>query len=120
MVAGEVSGRRFAGERRMLIRSIAPALAIATFAAASLQATAYAADYPVLRGSQIEDAPLAPSMGSAPNWQGFYLGGGAGVSDTKFKPGTGLQELARYAFRNTNLGAEVDMGQFVNNLPSKA
>src|SRR5690606_21609328 len=83
---------------------------------------ALAADYPVLRGSQIEDAPPEPSdlFGSgSTNWGGFYFGGGAGVSDTKLQPGTGLQDLARFAFRNTLLGAENDMGSFVNNLPSK-
>lgn len=83
---------------------------------------ALAADYPVLRGSQIEDAPPPPSdfLGGTPNWGGFYFGGGAGVSDTKFEPGgTGLQQLARFAFRNTVLGSEVDMGQLVSSLPSK-
>jgi outer membrane immunogenic protein len=82
--------------------------------------SAIAADYPVLRGSQIEDVPPPPSdIGSAFEWSGFYFGGGSGISDTQFKPGTGLQDLARYAFRNTTLGTEYDMGQFVNNLPSK-
>ena len=88
---------------------------------AGLGAPAFAADYPVLRGSQIEDMPQAPSnFGGSSNWNGFYFGGGAGVSDSKFKPGTGLQDLARFAFRNTNLGAQVDMGGFVNNLPEKS
>jgi outer membrane immunogenic protein len=81
---------------------------------------AIAADYPVLRGSQIEDVPPPPSdMGGNFEWSGFYFGGGAGISDSQFKPGTGLQDLARSAFRNTTLGSEYDMGQFVNNLPSK-
>ncbi|MGO4285472.1 outer membrane protein [Bosea sp. TAB14] len=84
---------------------------------AGLGAPAFAADYPVLRGSQIEDMPQAPT---SINWNGFYFGGGAGVSDTKFKPGTGLQDLARFAFRNTTLGQQIDMGSLVNNLPEKS
>lgn len=79
-----------------------------------------AADYPVLRGSQIEDTPPPPDYFSGPfNWSGFYIGGGAGVSNTEFEPGNGLQDIARFAFRNTTLGNQFDMGSFVNNLPSK-
>ncbi|MCO5092626.1 outer membrane beta-barrel protein [Bosea sp. (in: a-proteobacteria)] len=100
----------------MRIRSIAPRLGLAALAAAALAVPALAADYPVLRGSQIEDAPPAPSSFS---WDGFYVGGGAGVSETKFKPGSGLQELARFAFRNTLLGSEVDMGNLLSSLPDK-
>lgn len=84
--------------------------------AAVLGAPALAADYPVLRGSQIEDAPPAPTN---INWNGFYFGGGAGVSETKFEPGTGLQDLARFAFRNTLLGTEYDMGALLSTLPEK-
>lgn len=93
------------------------ALVVCALAAAT---TSQAADYPVLRGSQIEDAPPAPEFfeGST-NWSGFYYGGGAGVSDTKFEPGNGLQNLANFAFRNTTLGNEVNMGSLVSNLPSK-
>lgn len=89
--------------------------------AAGLGAPAFAADYPVLRGSQIEDMPQAPSnFGGSSNWNGFYFGGGAGVSDSKFKSGTGLQDLANFAFRNTTVGQEVNMGSLVNNLPEKS
>lgn len=90
----------------------------ALFACALTTATAtQAADFPVLRGSQIEDAPPAPDYIS---WSGFYFGGGAGVSSTTFEPGgDGLQRLARFAFRNTILGNQVDMGSLVNELPSK-
>lgn len=105
----------------MRIRSVTSALGAAALALSAAAAMpALAADYPVLRGSQIEDAPPPPEYLSGNfNWSGFYLGGGAGVSDTKFEPGTGLQDLARFAFRNTVLGSEVDMGAFVNNLPAK-
>jgi opacity protein-like surface antigen len=105
----------------MRIRSVTSALGAAALTlSAAVTAPAQGADYPVLRGSQIEDAPPPPDYFSDSfNWSGFYLGGGAGVSDTKFEPGTGLQDLARFAFRNTLLGSEVDMGSLVNNLPSK-
>lgn len=101
----------------MRILSIAPALAGAAVVAELLASPALAADYPVLRGSQIEDVARAPDI--AINWSGFYFGGGAGVSDTKFQPGTGLQDLANFAFRNTTLGQEINMGSLVNNLPEK-
>lgn len=100
----------------MRIRSIAPVFSLAALATAAAMPAA-AADYPVLRGSQIEDAPPPPAI---TNWSGFYFGGGAGVSDTKFKPGTGLQDLANFAFRNTTLGQMVNMGSLVNNLPEKS
>lgn len=93
------------------------ALVVGALSSASL---ATAADYPVLRGSQIEDAPPAPEFfDGKTNWSGFYVGGGAGVSDTKFEPGNGLQNLANFAFRNTTLGNEVNMGSLVSNLPAK-
>ncbi|MGO4402840.1 outer membrane protein [Bosea sp. RAF48] len=101
----------------MRIRSIGPALAATALAASLLAVPALAADY--LRGSQVIEAPEPPTIDRGINWSGFYFGGGAGVSDTKFEPGTGLQDLARFAFRNTLLGAEYDMGALVNNLPEK-
>lgn len=97
-------------------------LALAALAACTLGALspAQAADYPVLRGSQIDDAPPAPEFFAGnTNWSGFYVGGGAGVSSTKFEPGNGLQNLANFAYRNTLLGSEVNMGNLVGNLPSK-
>jgi outer membrane immunogenic protein len=86
-------------------------LALAALAACTLGALspAQAADYPVLRGSQIDDAPPAPEFDSRMNWSGFYVGGGAGVSSTKFEPGNGLQNLANFAYRNTLLGSEVNI-----------
>lgn len=96
---------------------VAGALVVSPLAATT---TARAADYPVLRGSQIEDAPAPETFDSRVNWSGFYVGGGAGVSSTKFEPGgEGLQNLANFAFRNTVLGNEINMGSLVSNLPSK-
>lgn len=100
----------------MHIRSVASVLGATALGLSLTVGQAVAADYPVLRGSQIEDTPPPPSYF---NWTGFYFGGGAGISSTEFEPGTGLQDLARFAYRNTTLGAENDMGAFVNNLPSK-
>lgn len=102
----------------MRIRSIEPALAATALAAVLLAAPAYAADY--LRGSQVIEPQEQPTIDRGINWSGFYFGGGAGVSDTKFKPGTGLQDLANFAFRNTLLGQQVNMGSLVNNLPEKS
>jgi len=100
--------------------AVGPAILIGC-ALASPQA-ALAADYPVLRGSQIEQ-PYEERSGlfnsGRFDWSGFYLGGGAGVSETKFKPGDGLRALANSAFRNTDLAAERDMGSFISDLPDK-
>ena len=41
------------------------------------------------------------------------------MNQTQFEPGTGLQELARFAYRNTTLGTDQDMGGFVKNLPKQ-
>ena len=103
--------------RAASIAALAPV--VATVCALALPQAAQGADY--LRGSQIEQPVEAPSMfgGGRFDWSGFYLGGGAGVSDTKFKPGEGLQELANYAFRNTALGVENNLGSWVGNLPEK-
>lgn len=106
--------------RTRFIHRPAAALAAALLAGISTApGAALAADYPVLRGSQIDDAPPAPEFDSNTKWSGFYFGGGAGLSDTKFKPGNGLQTLANYAYRNTLLGSEANLGSLVGNLPSK-
>jgi len=99
------------------IAALAPVVAMACTLA--LPQAVQGADY--LRGSQIEQPMEPPPMfgGGRFDWSGFYLGGGAGVSDTKFKPGEGLSTLADYAFRNTLLGSENNMGRFISNLPEK-
>lgn len=95
------------------------ALAPVVMMACALPQAARAADY--LRGSQIEQPVEPPPLfaGGRFDWSGFYFGGGAGVSETKFKPGEGLRALANSAFRNTDLVAERDMGSFINDLPDK-
>lgn len=102
----------------MRIRSIALMLGSTALATNLLAAPSLAADY--LRGTQVFEAPqAATTVEQNINWSGFYFGGGAGVSDTKFQPGNGLQDLARFAYRNTLLGAEHDMGALLGNLPEK-
>jgi len=108
--------------RQIITKGRAPLAACALTAfALGTASMARAADYPVLRGSQIEDAPPAPeTFDDRTNWSGFYFGGGAGVSDTKFVPGgNGLQNLANFAFRNTTLGNEFNIGSLVSDLPTK-
>lgn len=81
----------------MRIRSILPAFAMVSLAALAASA-ALGADYPVLRGSQVEDAPPAPSF--APNWGGFYFGGSAGYTSTQFDAEKQSGTLSTAAFRN--------------------
>lgn len=102
----------------MRIRSIALMFGSTALATSLLAAPALAADY--LRGTQAVEPPQgAVTFDRGINWSGFYFGGGAGVSETKFKPGNGLQDLARFAYRNTLLGAEYDIGALLSNLPEK-
>ena len=99
------------------IAALAPVIAMASTLALPQAATG--ADY--LRGSQIEQPVEPPPLfgGGRFDWSGFYAGGGAGISETKFKPDTGLRDLANFAFRDSRLGAEVDFGATVGNLPEK-
>src|SRR6478735_1511233 len=95
----------------MRIRSIAPACAAAALATGVLTAPALAADYPVLRGSQIEDAPPAPDLGI--NWSGFYFGGFGGLSETRFRTDKGVLDIANGNFNGTVVLGEMDPGQLV-------
>ena len=101
----------------MRIRSIMLAgIAMAGLVAAA-GLPALAADYPVLRGSQIEDAPPAPSdlFGSGPtNWTGFYLGGFGGYSDTNFGVGRGAANLVANYLRQTTIEAEMNASSLLN------
>jgi outer membrane immunogenic protein len=107
------------GEAKMRKPSLAAAALFACSLGAATQVVA--ADYPVLRGSQFDDAPPPSSeyFNERFSWTGFYVGGGAGMSNTTFESGTGLQTLARQAYRNTTLGREYDIGSFVSDLPEK-
>lgn len=97
--------------------ALAPVVAMAC--ALALPQAAQGADY--LRGSQIEQPVEAPPMfgGGRFDWSGFYFGGGAGVSDTKFKPSEGLADLVNYPFRNSITGIEANPGSWLSDIPEK-
>lgn len=99
------------------IAALAPVVAMACTLA--LPQAVQGADY--LRGSQIEQPMEPPPMfgGGRFDWSGFYLGGGAGVSDTKFKPSKGVGHLVNYAYRNTAIGQQNNLGDLVENLTEK-
>lgn len=80
------------------MRVLAVSTAIGALAlAATVAAPAVAADYPVLRGSQIEEAP-SRSFDSGPNWSGLYIGGSAGLAMGQFDPYQQSEFLSRMAF----------------------
>lgn len=92
-------------------------VACALFACAlGAASTANAADYPVLRGSQIEDVPPAPSdFGTGPtNWTGFYFGGYAGYTDTNFDVGRGAANIVANYLRSTTVEAEMQASSLLN------
>ena len=69
--------------------------AVAAFAFAGVL-PAFAADYPILRGTSSPSLPPAPMIQEdASPWEGFYLGGLAGFSSVNFDPRTGAADLAR-------------------------
>lgn len=104
----------------MRVRSLI--LAGATLAGFGLPADigARAADYPVLRGSQIEDAPQPPSdyWGGA-NWNGVYFGGFAGQTQTRFESDKSVTALANYAMLNTSIASTLDVASLVATLPRR-
>lgn len=98
----------------MRIRSVASAVGAAALGLSLAAGGAAAADYPVLRGSQIDDVPPAPDfVGSGFNWTGFYFGGFAGYSQTRFRTDTGVMDLANGAFNATSVLNEITPGQLV-------
>jgi len=99
----------------MHIRSVASLIGATTLALSLTAAQqASAADYPVLRGSQIEDVPPAPDFqGGSFNWTGFYFGAFAGQSQTSFRTDRGVMDLANGAFNATTVLSEITPGQLV-------
>lgn len=81
---------------------------------------ALAADYPVLRGSQIEDAPQPPAdyWGGA-NWNGVYFGALAGQTQTRFESDKGVTDLANYAILNTSIAGSLDVASLVATRPRR-
>lgn len=85
----------------MRIRSVASALGVAALGLSLAAGQAPAADYPVLRGSQVDDAPPPPDFFSGTgNWSGFYFGGTAGYISGQFDAFKQSDALARQAFGN--------------------
>lgn len=98
----------------MRIRSTVPALAATVLATSLLATPVLAADYPVLRGSQIEDAPPAPDSFS---WSGFYFGGFGGLSETRFRTDKGVLDIANGNFNGTVVLNELSPSQLVLTAP---
>ena len=105
----------------MRIRSIAPALGLAALGLSIAAVPAASADYPVLRGSQIEDVPPPPSdyFSGGFNWTGFYVGGLVGGTQTRFETDRGLFELARFAYNATTIGNQFNPDALVISRPTR-
>lgn len=83
----------------MRIRSVASALGVAALGLSVAAVQAPAADYPVLRGSQIEDTPPPPDFFSGTaKWSGFYFGGTAGYISGQFDAYKQSDALAQQVF----------------------
>lgn len=76
---------------------------------------AFSADYPMLRGSQIDTAlPAAPTNGTGGiDWSGFYVGGHGGFTASQFRTDQGALDLARGVFNGSSVLGMVDTGQLV-------
>ena len=94
----------------MRLVSVLTAAALATTAAVP----ALSADYPVLRGSQIDSAPPPPTYGqTGTDWTGFYIGGNDGFTSSQFRTDRGILDLARGVFNGSSVSGLFDPGQLV-------
>nr|WP_047580595.1 outer membrane beta-barrel protein [Methylobacterium sp. ZNC0032] len=100
----------------MRIRSIALMLGSTALATSLLAAPTLAADYPVLRGSQIEDAPPAPSQFT---WEGFYVGGFAGQAQSRFERDQSVDRLIDYAMLNTTIASSINVYDLTRTMPRR-
>jgi len=78
---------------------------------------ALAADYPVLRGSQFDDPPPSREIETPFNWTGFYLGGTAGYTQSRFRTDKGVLDLANGVFNGTSVLGELSPAQLVLTQP---
>ncbi len=96
------------------MRPVSVLTAAATLTAAALALSpAFAADYPLLRGSQIDTAPPSPTEGSGIDWSGFYFGGHGGGTASQFRTDRGVQDIARGVFNGSSVLGLIDPGQLV-------
>lgn len=100
----------------MRIRSIALMLGSTALVTSLLAAPTLAADYPVLRGSQIEDAPPAPSQFT---WEGFYVGGFAGQAQSRFERDESVDRLIDYAMLNTTIASSINVYDLTRTMPRR-
>lgn len=82
---------------------------------------ALAADYPVLRGSQGEDAPPPSSDAFSErfSWTGFYVGGFAARSQTRFETDQGVDQLVRSAYLGTSISGSFNPADLVAQQPRR-
>lgn len=72
------------------------------------------ADYPVLRGSQIDSSPPPPVAGGGGiDWTGFYAGGHGAFTSSQFRTDQGILDLARGVFNGSSVSGLFDPGQIV-------
>lgn len=89
-------------------------LTLAAILAAGAAMPAKSADYPVLRGSQIDSAPPSPVSGSGGiDWSGFYFGGFGGGTASQFRTDRGIIDLANGLYNGLNVLSEFNPGQLV-------
>lgn len=89
-------------------------LTLAAILAAGVAIPAKSADYPVLRGSQIDSAPPSPVSGSGGiDWSGFYFGGFGGGTASQFRTDRGIADLAQGVFNGSSVLGLVNPGQLV-------
>lgn len=90
------------------------ALALAAMLATTAALPALSADYPVLRGSQIDSAPPSPISGTGGvDWSGFYFGGFGGGTSTQFRTDRGISDLAQGVFNGSSVLGVISPGQLV-------
>ena len=89
-------------------------LTIAAALATQAATFALSADYPVLRGSQIDTLPPPPSAGGGGiDWNGFYVGGFGGGTSSQFRTDRGVADLAQGVFNGSSVLNLLSPGQLI-------